>query len=154
MDDRQLDTLALHAGALDPRPEGAVVTPIFQSANFLQADADPDEGVTYARLSNTPTHDALHGKLAALENAPAALATASGMAAISAALFSQLRSGDHLLIPDCLYGGTHMLAYEAVQKGRAAEWHTYPMAHSVHPEQIAHLRDWLHARLAALEPNP
>ena len=56
---------------------------------------------------------------------------------------------DDVVLPDL-----GRAAYEAVQEGRSAEWHTYPMAHSVHPEQIAHLRDWLHARLAALEPNP
>lgn len=107
-----MQTKAIHAGEPDPRPAGAAVAPIFQTSTFaFDGDLEYDE-ILYARLSNTPTHDALHAKLAALENAPAALATASGMAAISAALFSQLRNGDHLLIPDCLYGGTHMLAYE------------------------------------------
>jgi cystathionine beta-lyase/cystathionine gamma-synthase len=61
----------------------------------------------YIRLNNTPNHVALHEKLAALENAEAALVTASGMAAISTALLSVLFSGDHLLAQDCLYGGTH-----------------------------------------------
>ena len=106
MDDRQLDTLALHAGALDPRPEGAVVTPIFQSANFLQADADPDEGVTYARLSNTPNHRVLHARIAALEGAEAALVTASGMAAITTAVLSSCQTGDHALVQATVYGGT------------------------------------------------
>ena len=49
----------------------------------------------------------LHAKLAALENAEAALVTASGMAAISTALLSFLSTGDHVLAQDCLYGGTH-----------------------------------------------
>jgi cystathionine beta-lyase/cystathionine gamma-synthase len=61
----------------------------------------------YIRLNNTPNHAALHEKLAALENAEAALVTASGMAAISTALLSVLSAGDHLLAQDCLYGGTH-----------------------------------------------
>jgi cystathionine beta-lyase/cystathionine gamma-synthase len=61
----------------------------------------------YIRLNNTPNHAALHEKLAALENAEAALVTASGMAAISTALLSVLSSGGHLLAQDCLYGGTH-----------------------------------------------
>jgi cystathionine beta-lyase/cystathionine gamma-synthase len=61
----------------------------------------------YIRLNNTPNHVALHGKLAALENAEAALVTSSGMAAISTTLLSLLSTGDHLLAQDCLYGGTH-----------------------------------------------
>jgi len=63
--------------------------------------------VRYIRLSNTPNHLALHAKLAALENAEAALVAASGMAAISSALLAVLSAGDHLLIQDSLYGGTH-----------------------------------------------
>jgi cystathionine beta-lyase/cystathionine gamma-synthase len=61
----------------------------------------------YIRLNNTPNHVALHRKLAALENAEAAVVTASGMAAISTSLLTVLSSGDHLLAQDCLYGGTH-----------------------------------------------
>jgi cystathionine beta-lyase/cystathionine gamma-synthase len=58
-------------------------------------------------LNNTPNHVALHQKLASLENAEAALVTASGMAAISTTLLTVLSSGDHLLAQGCLYGGTH-----------------------------------------------
>ncbi|HEY6332482.1 MAG TPA: aminotransferase class I/II-fold pyridoxal phosphate-dependent enzyme, partial [Blastocatellia bacterium] len=58
-------------------------------------------------MNNTPNHDVLHKKLAALENAEAALVTASGMAAISSALLTVLSAGDHLIAQDCLYGGTH-----------------------------------------------
>jgi cystathionine beta-lyase/cystathionine gamma-synthase len=61
----------------------------------------------YIRLNNTPNHVALHEKLSALEGAEAALVTGSGMAAISTTLLTILSSGDHLLIQDCLYGGTH-----------------------------------------------
>jgi cystathionine beta-lyase/cystathionine gamma-synthase len=71
-----------------------------------------DEGyhdLKYIRLNNTPNHDALHAKLSAIENAEAALVASSGMAAISTALLTVLSSGDHLLIQDCTYGGTHGL---------------------------------------------
>jgi cystathionine beta-lyase/cystathionine gamma-synthase len=60
----------------------------------------------YIRLNNTPTHIALHAKLAAMENGETALAAASGMAAISTTLLTVLAPGDHLLAQDCLYGGT------------------------------------------------
>jgi cystathionine beta-lyase/cystathionine gamma-synthase len=57
-------------------------------------------------MNNTPNHVALHQKLAALENAEAALVTASGMAAITTTFFALLSPGDHFLVQDCLYGGT------------------------------------------------
>jgi cystathionine beta-lyase/cystathionine gamma-synthase len=66
----------------------------------------------YIRLNNTPNHRVLHEKLAALENAEAALVASSGMAAISTTLLALLDTGDHLLVQDCLYGGTHDLVHK------------------------------------------
>jgi len=103
------DTLLVHAGEPRPRLDGAVTMPIFQSSTFEESEKRGYHDIRYARLSNTPSHDSLHQKLAALEGAEAALATASGMAAASAALLSVLRSGDHLIAQDGLYGGTHDL---------------------------------------------
>jgi len=103
------DTLLIHAGEPRPRDGGAVAMPIYQSSTFEETEARGYHDIRYARLSNTPSHDALHGKLAALEEAEAALATASGMAAVSATLLSILRSGDHLLAQRGVYGGTHDL---------------------------------------------
>jgi cystathionine beta-lyase/cystathionine gamma-synthase len=105
----RLDTLLVHAGEPRPRDGGAVAMPIYQSSTFEESEARGYHDIRYARLSNTPTHEALHAKLAALEGAEAALATASGMAAISATLFSTLGAGDHVLAQDGLYGGTHDL---------------------------------------------
>jgi len=65
------------------------------------------DNIRYIRLNNTPNHQALHAKLAALEGAEDALVAASGMAAISTTLLSFLSKGDHLLAQNCLYGGTH-----------------------------------------------
>jgi cystathionine gamma-synthase/cystathionine gamma-lyase/cystathionine beta-lyase len=104
-----IDTLLIHGGELKPRPGGAVSFPIFQSSTFEEAEVRGYHDVRYARLSNTPTHEALHARLAALEGAQAGLAVASGMAAITVALLSSLRSGDHLLAQQGLYGGTHDL---------------------------------------------
>jgi len=103
------DTLLVHAGEPRPRDGGAVAMPIYQSSTFEETEGRGYHDIRYARLSNTPTHDVLHAKLAALEGAEAALATASGMAAISAALFSNLKAGDHVLAQHGLYGGTHDL---------------------------------------------
>src|SRR5712672_3639182 len=103
------DTLLVHAGEPRPRDGGAVAMPIYQSSTFEESEARGYHDIRYARLSNTPSHEALHGKLAALEGSEAALATASGMAAISAALFANLKAGDHVLAQQGLYGGTHDL---------------------------------------------
>jgi cystathionine beta-lyase/cystathionine gamma-synthase len=80
--------------------------PIFQSAMFEYDGAEGHRGLRYIRMSNTPNHDAVHAKLAALERAEDAVVTASGMAATAAALMTTLSAGDHLLVQDCLYGGT------------------------------------------------
>src|SRR5262245_15073288 len=103
------DTQLIHAGEPRPRFLGAVAMPIFQSVTFEYSGTATYHGVQYIRLNNTPNHRALHEKLAALENAEAALVTASGMAAISSTLFTVLSAGDHLLAQDCLYGGTQGL---------------------------------------------
>ena len=68
--------------------------PIFQSAMFEYTGEDSYHDLKYLRLNNTPTQTALHEKLAALESAEAAVATSSGMAAISTALLTVLAPGD------------------------------------------------------------
>jgi len=81
--------------------------PIFQTAMYETMGEKVYDDIKYIRLNNTPNHLAVHKKLAALEGAEDALVTASGMAAVSATLLAFLTKGDHLLIQDCLYGGTH-----------------------------------------------
>jgi cystathionine beta-lyase/cystathionine gamma-synthase len=104
---QHLETQLIHAGEPKPRIQGAVSMPIFQSANFEYADEVDYHNLKYIRLNNTPNHAALHQKLAAVENGEAAVVMASGMAAISTTLLTVLSAGDHLLVQDCLYGGTH-----------------------------------------------
>lgn len=99
-----LDTRSVHAGEPDPRIEGAVTLPIFQTATYTHDD--PETSPRYVRYNNTPNHEALHEKLASLTETETALVTASGMAAISSALLGILNAGDHLVAPRGLYGGT------------------------------------------------
>lgn len=104
---KTIATKVIHAGTPRPRVNGAVVTPVFQSSTYEYLGEAKYHDVRYIRLNNTPNHLVLNARLAALENAEAALVTASGMAAISTALMSVLSGGDHLIAMDCLYGGTY-----------------------------------------------
>jgi cystathionine beta-lyase/cystathionine gamma-synthase len=102
-----MDTVAVHGGEPRPGPDGSVVFPIYQGTVY---ETEPGAGyhdLKYIRLSSTPSQQYLHGKLAALEGAEAAVATSSGMAAVTSILLSLMRAGDHLIASECLYGGTH-----------------------------------------------
>jgi cystathionine beta-lyase/cystathionine gamma-synthase len=107
--EHQLNTKLIHAGEPQKKYRGAVSMPIFQSATFEFGGQTDYHELQYIRLNNTPNHIALHEKLAALEGAEDALVTSSGMAAISASLLAFLKSGDHFLAHESLYGGTHSL---------------------------------------------
>ncbi|MCG8554213.1 MAG: PLP-dependent aspartate aminotransferase family protein [Proteobacteria bacterium] len=109
-------TLAVHAGGLEHNPAGAIAMPIFRSSTYELGGAAGYDDIVYGRLNNTPNHRVLAGKLAALERAEAALATASGMAAVATALLSHLRSGDHLIAQEQLYGGTRALLGELASR--------------------------------------
>ena len=102
-----METVAVHGGERWPGPDGSVVFPVYQSTVYSVEPGTSYHDISYIRLSSTPSQRYLHDKLAALEGAEAAVATASGMAAVTTALLSIMRAGDHLLASDCLYGGTH-----------------------------------------------
>lgn len=111
-----LATKLIHAGEVQPRIDGAVTMPVFQSSTFEYGDEENYHDIKYLRLNNTLNHVVLGQKLAALENAEAALVTASGMAAISASLLTVLSNGDHLLAQHGVYGGTHTLITESLPR--------------------------------------
>ena len=102
-----IETVAVHGGERRPGPEGSAVFPIYQSTVYSMGPGTAYHDIPYIRLNSTPSQRYLHDKLAALEGAEAALATSSGMAAVTTTLLSTLRAGDHLLAGDSLYGGTH-----------------------------------------------
>ena len=102
----KIDTKLIHSGEPTPRILGAVSMPIFQTSMYEYRSGADYHDIKYIRMNNTPNHIALHTKLACLENAESALVTASGMAAISTTLLTILSAGDHLLVQNCLYGGT------------------------------------------------
>jgi cystathionine beta-lyase/cystathionine gamma-synthase len=109
-------TKLVHAGASQPRIQGAVTMPVFQSSTFEYEGASNYHDIRYIRLSNTPNHDVLAARLAALEETEHALVAGSGMAAISAVMFALVQTGDHVLAHDCLYGGTRSLLTQDLPK--------------------------------------
>src|SRR5579864_5078647 len=100
-------TRAIHSGQ-EPDPlTGAVTVPIYPTSTYVQQGIGEHKGYEYSRVSN-PTRTRLEQNLAALEAGTAARVFASGMAAINA-IASTLKSGDHLVCGNDLYGGTPRL---------------------------------------------
>jgi cystathionine beta-lyase/cystathionine gamma-synthase len=117
-------TRAIKAASRVPdAPQAPVNVPIYATSTFEVSDATElaellefaRPGHSYTRYSN-PTHDALETALAELEGAEAGLITASGMAAIHAVILSVLRSGDEVVIPNAVYGGTIGLARTVLER--------------------------------------
>jgi cystathionine beta-lyase/cystathionine gamma-synthase len=105
---RGFSTTAIHAGQAPEPVTGAVSFPIFATSTYVQDElGKPRLGYEYARVTN-PTRDRLQENLAALEGGSAARVFASGMAAINA-ICTMLKSGDHLVCSDNMYGGTPRL---------------------------------------------
>ncbi|MCZ7372664.1 MAG: PLP-dependent aspartate aminotransferase family protein [Candidatus Methanoperedens sp.] len=108
-------TRAIHAGE-KPSETGAVVTPIYQTAPFEFKNAahaarvmgGQEKGYVYSRGLN-PTTEVLEEKISDLEEGEAALAQATGMAAISAAVFTSVKAGDHVIADEVIYGSTYDL---------------------------------------------
>ena len=101
---------AVHAGNRREINIGGINTPIFTSSAIEYLD---DSEVRYPRYFNTLNSLVVAQKIAALENAEAALVTSSGMSAISTVILGLLRPGDHAIMLEGLYGGTHaMIASE------------------------------------------
>lgn len=112
----QLATQALHAGHDAKNTQGTQAVPIYQTSSYVFNDSDhaanlfslAEPGFIYTRLNN-PTNDVLEQRLAALEGGVAAVATASGTSAIATTLMVILRTGDHIVASNSLYGGTYNL---------------------------------------------
>lgn len=109
-------TVAVHGGERRPGPNGSIVYPIFQSTVYVTSEKEVPADIDYIRMSNTPSQAYLHDKLAALEAAEAAVATASGMSALTGVLGAFLHTGDHLLAARGLYGGTYSYVAEHIER--------------------------------------
>ena len=103
------ETVAIHAGQEPDTTTGAVVVPIYATSTYAQDGvANPRQGYVYGRSKN-PTRQALEMCLAAVEGGSTGIAFASGMAAEDTLLRAMCRPGDHVVLPDDMYGGTYRL---------------------------------------------
>jgi O-acetylhomoserine (thiol)-lyase len=116
MSTQKFATNALHTGHDVSSNKGTRAVPIYQSTSYVFNDADhaanlfnlSETGFIYTRINN-PTNDILEQRLAALEDGIAAVVTASGTSAINTTLLTLLKSGDHIVASNSLYGGTYNL---------------------------------------------
>ncbi len=107
-------TRAIHAGQEPDPSTGAIMTPIFQTSTYVQEAPAVTKGFDYSRTTN-PTRVALEANLAALEGAKHGLCFSSGMGAINC-VANLLKSGDHVVACNDLYGGTYRLFDTLYQK--------------------------------------
>ncbi len=107
----------IHAGVVPDPLTGAIITPIYQSTTFVQDSVDEymAKGFSYTRAGN-PTVAAFERRMAALEGGTAATAYGSGMAATVSVMMALLSAGDHAVVSDVVYGGTHRFASQVLSK--------------------------------------
>jgi O-acetylhomoserine (thiol)-lyase len=130
MSQPKFETLALHAGQTPDPVTGSRAVPIYLTTSYVFKNTEhaanlfglKEFGNIYTRLMN-PTTDVFEKRMAALEGGTGALATASGMAAISEALLAITRLGDEIVSADNLYGGTYSLFQHTFPKlGRTVKF--------------------------------
>jgi O-acetylhomoserine (thiol)-lyase len=148
-----LGTMALHAGQEPDPTTGARAVPIFSTTSYVFHDTDhaanlfalKEFGFIYSRLMN-PTCDVLEKRIAALEGGAAALAFASGQAAITAAILTIAHAGQNIVSSTSLYGGTWTLFTQTLKNLGI----TVRFFNPDHPEEINALVDE-NTRLVFLE---
>jgi cystathionine beta-lyase/cystathionine gamma-synthase len=113
MKKNKIDTVCVHEGQLKDLQHQGVISPLYMSTAYAFDAVDEKR---YPRYFNTPNQVGLSQKIAALEGAEQGLIFGSGMAAVSTALLSHLRSGDHVVLQLDLYGGTTNLIVEEFNK--------------------------------------
>jgi methionine-gamma-lyase len=118
-----IETQAIHAGRINDEQFGSLTTPLYQTSTFIFDSAKQgaarfagdEQGYIYGRLGN-PTVTQLEQRVAAMEHMEAAAATATGMAAVSGALLTNLQAGDHLISSKALYGCSFALMSHMLTK--------------------------------------
>ncbi|MCH6565291.1 MAG: aminotransferase class I/II-fold pyridoxal phosphate-dependent enzyme, partial [Proteobacteria bacterium] len=116
---RQADfkTREVHAGVSPDPVTGAILTPIYQTTTFVQESVDRylEKGYSYSRSGN-PTVTALEERITALEGGAGSLCFATGMSATSSTLMALLNAGEHVILSDVVYGGTHRVTTKVLSR--------------------------------------
>lgn len=107
------ETRAIHVGQEPDPATGAVVVPIYQTSTYAQTQVGEHKGYDYSRTNN-PTRAALEQCLASLEGGKYGLAFSSGMGAITTMMLL-LKSSDHVVVCDDVYGGTFRLFHQVLE---------------------------------------
>ncbi len=118
-DDRQPDfkTREVHAGVRPDPVTGAILTPIYQSTTYVQESVEQymEKGYSYSRSGN-PTVTALEDRITALKGGVGSACFATGMSATSATMMAFLNAGDHCILSDVVYGGTHRISTKVLSR--------------------------------------
>jgi cystathionine beta-lyase/cystathionine gamma-synthase len=109
----KFETKAMWVGQSADEATGATIVPIYQTSTFTQEEINKHKGYEYSRVGN-PTRSALDKCLASLEEGKYGLSFASGLAA-EHAIFTILRPGDHVVVPEDMYGGTYRMIKEFLE---------------------------------------
>lgn len=118
----RIETEMVHGVHQTDPHTGALSMPIYQTSTFVFKDCEQgarrfkgeESGYIYSRLGN-PNTDVLGEKMAVLEGYEAGMVTGSGMAAVSNVIFATAQAGDHIVIDDTVYGGTHYLVEDEIR---------------------------------------
>ncbi len=108
-----LNTICTHVGEVEDEQFKGAISPLYMSSSYAYEDVVVKR---YPRYFNTPNQEALCKKIARLEKCEKALIFGSGMAAVSTTLLTFLHSGDHVVLPQTLYGGTYNFVVEEFPK--------------------------------------
>ena len=103
---KKFSTKCVHEGEIKDTMFQGIVSPLFMSTTYPWYGGEDAEKKPYPRYFNTPNQEFLSKKIAALENGEKALIFSSGMAAISTSIMANVKSGDHIIFQEDLYGGT------------------------------------------------
>ena len=103
---KKFSTKCVHEGEIKDTMYQGIVSPLFMSTTYPWYGGEDAEKKPYPRYFNTPNQEFLSKKIAALENGEKALIFSSGMAAISTSIMANVKTGDHIIFQEDLYGGT------------------------------------------------
>jgi len=109
----KFETIAIHAGDRPDAAFGAISVPIYQTSTFVFEDVGKTKGYDYSRTAN-PTRKVLEDTIAQLEGGKAGFAFATGMAA-ETTVMHLLKTGDHVISGDDVYGGTYRLFQDVMR---------------------------------------